>query len=187
MALRSLNLTDTGHSRGTTIALPLGQREIDQLQPSNFARVIAEHIRDCEWVVTVVSSEDQSPPVEAAMASYLAKPQILVGDRARVPRILAGLPEVQQVLSGQDLDAVREQSGTYLAPRSTSWPAVSDASRSSAVDPRREDSGSAAACWQETSDEPEIIRALAEPLTTNRSRGCARSLARWRVPTLSLS
>jgi hypothetical protein len=99
---------------GWTIALPIRDSDVDRLEPRDFAMEIAARIERSQCVVTVLQHKDQSVPVEAAMASYLHKQQVLVVYGMKPPRILAGLPGVASVLDAKESDTIIDHVGKLL-------------------------------------------------------------------------
>jgi hypothetical protein len=110
--------------RGWSVSLPERERELDELQGSDFTKAITDRIDDAQCVVTVLSPDDQSAPVEATIASYIGKEQgVVVVEGARAPRVLAGLPGVVQVVDAEDEEAVSRLVERLVEGQTSSWPA----------------------------------------------------------------
>jgi hypothetical protein len=95
-------LSAAAEEAGLSVALPVRDDQIDLLPPNEFTRAVIERIREARAVITVLAPGDQSVPVEAAMASGFEKPQLVVVDGGDVPRLIAGLPLIFDVVAADD-------------------------------------------------------------------------------------
>jgi hypothetical protein len=75
--------------------LPLLDDSLDRLSPSEFSSRLLKQIENANGVIAVFLPDDQSIPVECAIAAMRQKPLLLLHDAmTQVPRILAGLSEL---------------------------------------------------------------------------------------------
>lgn len=73
--------------------LPLAEAALDHMNPDEFAGEIIDRIRAADIVIALFLPDDQSVPVECALASKAGKRTLLLHQPgAKIPRILAGLP-----------------------------------------------------------------------------------------------
>jgi hypothetical protein len=79
------------------VDLPLRSRDIDALSPENFFIAVSNMIRKSDAVITVLTDNDQSCPVESTIASLMHKPQCIMHVPKAAPRLLRGLPGVVDV------------------------------------------------------------------------------------------
>ena len=100
-------VAELAESRGHSAAVPVREGQLDAMAARDFAEEITSRIAAAEYVVTILTGADPSPPVEAALASMLGKSQIIVSPGAQAPRILAGLRGVVRVVDSEDPEAVR--------------------------------------------------------------------------------
>jgi hypothetical protein len=100
-------IVELAETRGLTAAVSVRDHYLDAMTARDFAEEITSRIAAAEYVVTIVTGTDPSPPVEAALASGLGKSQIIVSPGGQAPRILAGLRGVRAVVNSDDPSAVR--------------------------------------------------------------------------------
>lgn len=79
---------------GMSASLPVRDADLDLLSPEQFVVAVTERIRSAQSVVTILPRNDQSVPVEAALAAALGKRQVLVLDATDAPRMIVGLPGI---------------------------------------------------------------------------------------------
>jgi len=96
--------------------LPLLEDSLDRLGPTEFSSRLFERISGASGVIAVFLPDDQSTPVECAIAAMSRKPMRLLHDAyTHVPRILAGLsefpPRVWDAGSGSSIQALMSRYG----------------------------------------------------------------------------
>jgi hypothetical protein len=82
---------------GHVVELPLRSRDLDTLPPGQFYKAVYDLIKSSDGVVTVLTTRDQSGPVEATIASVVDKPQCIMEMAGTAPRLLRGLPNVVDI------------------------------------------------------------------------------------------
>jgi hypothetical protein len=98
--------------RGYSVSLPEVDPYLEGAPPEQFFEAIRGRIESSEIIITVFTGENISASIEAVIASVSGKPQgILVRDRDRVPRLLAGLPGVVSVEQFDSADALLDGFG----------------------------------------------------------------------------
>jgi hypothetical protein len=101
-------IQDTAESYGWSVELPERDENIDGFPPERFVKYVAERINEAAAVVAVLPLGDQSVPIESSMAAFSRKPQLVVAEGARSPRLIEGLPGVGRVVALEDPQGVAE-------------------------------------------------------------------------------
>src|SRR5436189_158319 len=99
-------IQDTAESYGWSVELPERDENVDGFRPEHFVKYVAERINEAAAVVAVLPPGDQSVPVESSMAAFSRKPQLVVAEGARPPRLVEGLPGVGHVVALEDSHGV---------------------------------------------------------------------------------
>ena len=99
--------------QGWDCQIPELEEELDKLSPREFVSEITRRLSKASAAVIVLTSGDQSVPVEATLTVSMGIPQTIALYRMReAPRMLVGLPNVTAVVnidSSEDLLAVIRQ------------------------------------------------------------------------------
>lgn len=92
-------LEAVARERRLDMFLPKWDRGVDLLRPDRFTDAIGSRIRSADAVITFLLAGDQSASVEATIAAFARKPQLIVArDTRSVPRLIAGLPSVVSMI-----------------------------------------------------------------------------------------
>jgi hypothetical protein len=84
-------------------AYPTSETELEKANPRKFYNLIRARILPVNAAVVVFTGGDVSSGIEAAIASSMEKPILLVSNTPhRVPRLLAGLPYVSGLINPEE-------------------------------------------------------------------------------------
>ena len=104
--------------RGWQAVLPYPLPYLEHVEGEDFAKLILALIEDADRVITVFTEGDSSVGAEAAAASFLQKPQLVVElDRGAVPRFVKGLPGVTAIVRGDAGDLITGKVSAFLPQR----------------------------------------------------------------------
>lgn len=85
------------------VAYPEPEAELEQANARRFHNIIQARILPTQAAVVVFTGGDVSSGIEAAIASRMEKPMLLVSNLPnRVPRLLAGLPYVSRLINPEE-------------------------------------------------------------------------------------
>jgi hypothetical protein len=94
---------EAAKNEGWAVNAPIRDRGVDGLSTTQFAEFMLERIGSADIVVAFLAKGDQSVPVEATMAAFMRKDQLVVAeDPYSVPRVLSGLPGITAIVHVKD-------------------------------------------------------------------------------------
>lgn len=88
---------------------PVAEPLLEPMDAPAFASEVARRIASADRVIAVFLPDDQSTPIECALAASARKHILLLHQAGtRIPRILAGLPGVRTAVYGRNTKATIE-------------------------------------------------------------------------------
>jgi nucleoside 2-deoxyribosyltransferase len=80
---------------------PIAEQVLESMDAGDFTKELTRRIQSADNVIAVFLPDDQSVPVECALAVAAGKRVLLLHESStRIPRILAGLPRVTTAVFG---------------------------------------------------------------------------------------
>lgn len=103
---------------GHTVELPIRIKSLDELSPESFYQTIFDKIKSSNGVIAILADNDQSGPVEAAIAASLYVPLCIIDMSKYAPRLIRGLPQkvkITKVDSGDLYKQVTSAIGPFVS------------------------------------------------------------------------
>ena len=80
---------------------PVAELALERMSPANFMEEITHRIQNVDSVIALFLPDDQSVPIECALAAAARKRVLLLHQSGtKIPRILVGLPDVTTAVFG---------------------------------------------------------------------------------------